>query len=138
VIFEAAAGALASELLKAMTSEVGKDAYKRGKALLESLRQRFAGNPKATEVIAKYEQEPRRHDADLRSFLIEAAHSDPDFGRVLESTANQLISSQTMTIGTQNINNETVHGAKTVNTASAGRDLFMGNVTFGKPTNSSQ
>jgi hypothetical protein len=132
MIIEAAVGALASELLKAITSEVGKDTYKKAKGLLDSLRKRFTGNPAAAEVIANYEQQPARYDADFRTFLVSAARSDPEFAQVLATIAKQL-AAPTANIGTQNIHNETVRGAKIVSTNSAGRDIVQGNVTFGKP-----
>ena len=131
MIIETAVSAVASSLLNAMTSEVGKDAYKKGKEILDSLRKRFASNPNAVELLANYEQQPLRHDADLRGFLMDAANSDPEFAGVLKRVA-----SVGPTIGTQNIHNEIVHGSKTVSNTTIGRDSFQGNTTFGRPSNS--
>jgi hypothetical protein len=138
MIIETVVGAVASELLKAMTSEAGKDAYRKGKEILASLRARFAGNPQATEVLSNYERQPERHDAALRYFLVDAARSDSEFARVLEITAGRLAPAHTTTIGTQNIQQETVYGPKMVNTISAGRDVIQGGAAFVKSVDSSE
>ncbi|WP_156918455.1 hypothetical protein [Bradyrhizobium sp. Cp5.3] len=132
MVIEAAVGALAAELLKALTSEVGKDAYKKGKDIIASLRKRFTQDPKAVEVLSKYEQAPLLHDTDFRRFLTEMAHSDPEFANVLKTTAGQFAVAQTTTIGTQNVHNEIVHGSKTTSTISAGRDVIQVGDAFRK------
>lgn len=132
MVIEAAVGALASELLKAMTSEAGKDLYKRGKLILDSLRARFSANSNASTLIAKYEREPLRHDGELRSFLLEAARRDPDFHRIVVNAASQMMPSQSTIIGTQNTHNEIVHGTKTVNTITAGRDVIQGDAALNR------
>ena len=83
-------GPYVSKGVEEFTKAVGEVAYEKAKKLFGTLKTRWAGDPVASDQLARFEKKPEVHGPALEEVLAEKLAQDKDLAKDVEQTVKEI------------------------------------------------